>query len=132
MSPVSCLLSPDPRPPTPGDLTQQVREQLLPSCARQHRGVIERLRVQVAGDTTLIRYASLADCMIVQDHLLGALRQAVADLGGPPTIRIMDQTPQGDAAHRATSVVGEQHDHGPASQSPPGRRPYPDARSAPC
>jgi hypothetical protein len=92
-SPISSLQSPVCQLPTADALTERLRERLLLSCDRPHRGVIQRLHIEVAGDITLIRYATLADAQIVQDQLLGAIRLAIAEQGGPPAIRLTAQPP---------------------------------------
>ncbi len=51
-------------------------------------GAIERLRVEVVGEVTMICAASLADARIVQDQLLGVIRLTIAELGGPTVIRL--------------------------------------------
>jgi hypothetical protein len=106
LSPISNLQSPISNLQPAGDLTRQVREQLRSSCDRQHRGVIERLRVEVMGDTTLIRYASLADARIVQDQLLGAIRLAIAELGAPTVIRLASQAAQSAPPYQARRGPG--------------------------
>jgi hypothetical protein len=67
----------------------------------------------------------------VQDQLLGAIRHVIAELGGPPTIRLTAQAPQGQPAYRAASIVGEQYGPGVAPQAPGPSIPGAVANSSP-
>jgi hypothetical protein len=58
--------------------------------------VIDGLAVQVAGDTTVIECATMADRLAVLDALMGALRSIVADLGLPRAIRVTDSASPGE------------------------------------
>jgi hypothetical protein len=108
------------------DLTHQVRERLLAQCEGRHRPLVERLRVQLAGDVALVCCASLADRAVVEEQLRGALRCILAELGAPAMICVTDQAGAGTAG--APGEEAREH----AALRQPGSNPEIPSRAVGC